>query len=246
MNNTKLGAIFYPTETAGKKIPFESLYLPYIWKEIYFDGVYIDILNQRTGMKILDVGSQIGLTVKHFIPHAKKIYSIEPSPEHFEALQANKTFNHWDNVELFNVALADKDGETTLTQNESNRTTNTIVIGDKVGENEYKFNYAKGISQPTIKAGKGYKNQVKVKTVAFDTFFKQNKIEQVDFCKFDVEGAEDLILRSEGFKKVYEKIKAIEIEFHFPTWRLLADYLVSLGYSPRVYPTSAIIILFTR
>ena len=219
---TKLGGLFYPIEDInGEKIPFDNLYLPYIWKEIYFDGVYIDILNQRSDMVILDVGSQIGLTVQHFIPHAKKIYAIEPSPEHFEALRKNKEFNHWDNVELFNMALADKDGEMTLNFNPSNRTCNSLTL-----------NYNQG---GTL-----------VKTMAFDTFFKENNIEQVDFCKFDVEGAEDMILRSEGFKKVCEKIKAIEIEFHFPTWKLLADYLVSLGYTARVYNTSAIILLFTK
>ena len=210
-----LKALFYPD------VPFDTLFIPYIYKEIYFDGVYIDVLNGRKDMVIMDVGANIGVTVQHFKDHAKKVYAIEPSPEHFEALKKNVEFNKWDNVELFNLALADKDGEMTLNQNDKNRTCNSIVL-------DY--------------GGTG----VKVKTMAFDTFFEKNKIEKVDFCKFDVEGAEDLILRSEGFKKVCEKIKAIEIEFHFSTWPLLAQYLESLGYTARRYNTDAIIILFSR
>jgi FkbM family methyltransferase len=218
---TKLGGIFYPTEHDGKVIPFDSLFLPYIWKEIYFDGVYIDILNGRKDMVIVDVGSQIGLTVKHFQPYSKKVYAIEPSPESFFALQKNKEFNHWDNVELFNYALSDKDGKAMLNFLPTNRTCNSITNDYKQGGSE-------------------------VITKSFDTFFKDNKIKHVDFMKFDVEGAEDMILRSEGFKKVVSKIDAIEIEFHYPTWPQLADYLISLGYKARRYPCSAIVILFSK
>ena len=210
-----LKALFYPD------VPFESLFIPWIYKEIYFDGLYVDVLNQRKDMVIMDVGANIGVTVSHFQPHAKKLYAIEPSPEHFEALSKNKEFNNWDNVELFNMAVADKDGEMTLSQNSSNRTCNSIVL--KYGD-------------------KG----VQVKTIAFDTFFEQNKIEVVDFCKFDVEGAEDLILRSEAFKKVCEKVKNIEVEFHFPTWPQLVDYMISLGYTARRFNTSEIVVLFSR
>jgi FkbM family methyltransferase len=218
----KQGALFYPKEDQnGNPIQFESLFIPFIYKEIYFDGVYIDVLNQRKDMVIMDVGSNIGVTVQHFVPHAKKIYAIEPSPEHFQALKKNKEFNEWDNVELFEAALSDKDGEMTLTQNSNNRTCNSIVL-----------NYG----------GEG----IKVKTIAFDTFFEQNKIDKVDFCKFDVEGAEDLILRSEGFKKVCEKVKSIEVEFHFPSWPQLVDYMISLGYTARRFQCDAIIVLFTR
>jgi FkbM family methyltransferase len=210
-----LKALFYPD------VPFDTLFIPYIYKEIYFDGVYIDILNGKKDMTIVDVGANIGVTVQHFKDYAKKVYAIEPSPEHFEALKKNVEFNKWTNVVPLNYALADKNGTMPFHTNESNRTCNSLVLDYNSGTDV----------------------QVPVKTM--DTFFEENKIENVDFMKFDVEGAEDLILRSEGFKKVYKKIKAIEIEFHFPTWPQLADYLVSLGYKARRYDTSAVILLFT-
>lgn len=228
-DKTKLGALFYPSvDQFGNEVPFDSLYIPYIYNEIYFEGVYIDILNGRTDMTIIDVGANIGVTVDHFRKFAKKVYAIEPSPENFAALAKNKEFNNWDNVELHNVAWADKDGEMEFHQSPNNRTTNQLVMGDDHSSSWY------------------LEQTVKVKTQAIDTFFKENNITKVDFMKFDPEGAEDLILRSEGFKKVCDKIKAIEIEFHHPDWMNLVEYLKGLGYEPRRYQSSAIIVLFTR
>jgi len=218
----KLGALHYPTEdNQGNLIPFDSLFIPYIYKEIYFDGVYTDVLNNRKDMVILDIGANIGVVTDHMRPHAKKIYSIEPSSEHFEALKANKEFNHWDNVEVFKMALADKDGEMTLNYNPANRTCNSLTM-----------NFGQG-------------GEI-VKTMAFDTFLNENKIEEVDFCKFDTENSEDMILRSEGFRNVAPRIKAIEVAFHNAQWPQLAQYMESLGYRGRRYPCAEILVLFTR
>lgn len=217
-----LGAIFFPTtDGRGGEVKFDELYIPYIYREIYFEGVYKDILNNQTEMTILDIGANIGITVQHFKDYAKKVYAVEPLLEHFAALKKNKEFNNWDNVEVFNVAISGSDGEVTMHRNPANRTCASYVL-------EYQ-----GAAE-------------KIKGVALDTFFEENKIEKIDFCKFDVEGAEDDILRSEGFKKVCDKIKAIEVEFHFPTWTSLVEYMQELGYTARRYESSAIIVLFTR
>lgn len=241
----KLGALFYPTEDQqGNKIQFDTLYIPYIYREIYFEGIYIDVLNMRKDMVIVDVGSNIGITVQHFQPYAKKLYAIEPSPEHFEALKKNKEFNGWDNVELFQVAIADRDGEMSFTQNMHNRTMNTLMIGEKTGEDEYKLKPEMKI-EALIKA-RGYKGSLPVKTISMDHFFEQNKIEKVDFMKFDAEGAEDMILRSEGFRKVVDKIQAIMVEFHFPNWMDLVKYMTEFGFKARQYESSAKVILFLR
>jgi len=241
----KVGAIFYPTEDqAGNKIPFDTLYIPYIYREIYFEGIYIDVLNQKKDLTIIDVGSNIGITVQHFQPYAKKLYAIEPSPEHFEALRMNKEINEWHNVELFQLALADKDGEMSFSQNTHNRTMNTLIVGEKTGEDEHAL-------KPEIKEGalikaRGYDTKITVATQAMDTFFEKNKIDHVDFMKFDAEGAEDMILRSEGFKKVVDKIDAIMVEFHFPNWMELVNYMTQFGFKARQYQSSAKVVLFLR
>jgi len=210
-----LKALFYPD------VKFETLYIPYIYKEIYLEGVYVDIFNQKKDMTIIDVGANIGIVTQYMRDYAKKVYAIEPSPEHFEALKKNVEFNKWDNVEAFECAISSIDGEAELSQFEANRTSHSLAI-DHGGK------------------------KVTVKTKRFDTFFRENKIDKVDFVKFDVEGAEDMILRSEGFKNVADKIKAIEVEFHFPSFPELIKYMMELGYQARRYEASAVIVLFTR
>jgi len=216
-----LGALFYPKGTDENPIKFDNLFIPYIYKEIYIEGLYIDILNTKKDMTIMDLGANLGIVTQYMLDNAKKIYAIEPSTEHFEALQKNKEYNNWDNVETFNVAFADKDGEMQLNYLPANRTSHSLV-------NDYK------------------QGGQTVKTVAFDTFFEQNKIEHIDFIKSDVEGAEDLIYRSEGFLKVAPKIDAIMMEMHYPTFPKLVEHMMSLGYKAKRYDSSAVVILFYR
>lgn len=228
----KLGALFYPkTDQTGAEVPFDTLFIPYIYKEIYFEGVYTDILNQRKDMVIVDVGANIGVTVDFFRKYAKTVYAIEPSPENFAALKQNHDFNNWDNVVLCNYALADRNGEMEFAQAPNNRTTNALI--------DPKGSHAVG-------PGGWYQKPFKVPTKSIDTFFEENNIDEVDFMKFDPEGSEELILYSEGFKKVAPKIKAIECEFHHSDWMNIVNFLQSLGFKARRYESSAIIILFTR
>jgi FkbM family methyltransferase len=142
---------------------------------------------------------------------------------------------------VFKLAIADKNGEMELTLNDTNRTMHSLIIGEKTEENKHVVK-----DQDLIIKAKGYEKTEKVKTVRFDTFFKQNKINQVDFCKFDVEGAEDMILRSESFINIADKIKAIEVEFHFPTFPSLIEHMQKLGYNARRFDCSAVIVLFWR
>ena len=238
----KLKALFYPD------VNFETLFIPHIYREIYLDKIYADVFkNKQPGsMTIVDVGANIGIVTQYMRPFARKLYAIEPSSEHFEALAKNKEFNDWDNVEIFKVAIADKDGEMNFAQNTQNRTMNSLMVSNHHDRDTDKLILYDGISNKPMVSVRGYDIKTKVPTKSIDHFFEENKIDQVDFMKFDVEGAEDLILRSEGFKKIAEKIKAIEVEFHFPTWKELVAYMIGLGFTAKQYKSSAIVLLFSR
>ena len=210
-----LKALFFPD------VPFESLYIPYIFKEIYLEGLYVDIFNNKKDLVVIDVGANCGIVTHYMRDYAKQIYAIEPSTEHYEALAKNKEFNKWDNVQTFNMAISGMDGDMVLNLDHQNRTCHSLVLGGKDGGE-------------------------RVKTQTFATFMKENNIKEVDFVKLDVEGAEELILKSEGFTSVCHLIKAIEIEFHFPNFSELIEHMIKLGYSARRYESSAIVILFTR
>jgi FkbM family methyltransferase len=215
-----LKALYYP-DVPEDQGGFNSLFIPYIYKEIYLEGIYTDIFNVRKDMVIMDVGANIGCVTQYMREYAKVIYALEPSKEHFEALSKNIEYNKWDNVKAYNMALADKDGEMALHTNSNNRTCHSLTLDYKQGEEM-------------------------VKTVRFDTFLKDNKIEQIDFCKFDVEGAEDMILYHDSFTSIAPKVKQIMVEFHHPTWQKLVEHLIRLGYEARRYNSSAIVVLFSR
>lgn len=230
MKNLK--ALFYPN------VSFKTLFIPHIYKEIYLEKIYDDVFKNRQpeSMTILDVGANIGVVTQFMQPFAKKLYAIEPSSEHFEALAKNKDYNEWDNVEVFHIAVADQNGETELLKKPDNRTMNSIVLGKKNPDGSLVF---------PSRTRHPYAEPEIVKTMRLDTFLHENNIETVDFMKLDVEGAEEMILKSEGFKKVASRFKSIEIEFHFPDWPNLVVYMTGLGFTAKQYKCSAVVFLFT-
>ena len=216
-----LGALFYPKGTKAKPIPFDSLFIPYIYREIYFEGVYVDSFSGAGDMIVLDIGANIGVVTQYMREKAKKVIAVEPSSEHFAALKKNVEYNKWDNVTPVHAAIAEKNGEMSLNHNDSNRTCHSLNL-QYGGDSE------------------------KVKTYTFSSLMKKHKIDEVDFCKFDVEGYEEAILMSDDFKKVAPKIKKIMVEFHFPEFPKIVDHMLELGYKARRYDSSAIIIMFYR
>ncbi|MBF8249486.1 MAG: hypothetical protein HW400_87 [Candidatus Levybacteria bacterium] len=238
----KLKALFYPD------VDFETLFIPHIYREVYLDRIYADVFKDKQpgSMIIIDVGANIGIVTQYMQPFAKKLYAIEPSGEHFEALAKNKEFNNWDNVELFKLALADKDGEMDLAQNTQNRTTHSLMVSNRHDRGTGKLILYDGISNRPMISIRGYDIKAKVPTKSFDHFFEENNIKHVDFVKFDTEGAEDLILRSDGFRKIAHLIDAIEVEFHFKTWMGLVEYLTQFGFKTKRLESNARVVLFFR
>jgi len=114
--------------------------------------------------------------------------------------------------------------------NIANRTMNTLVVDDK----------------PLLGNYGGYANKFKVITRSIDSFFEENGLDKIDFMKLDTEGAEEMILRSEGFRKVAPTISAFEAEFHLPQWEDLMAYVKSLGFEAKIFESLGHVILFTR
>jgi FkbM family methyltransferase len=218
-----LKALFYPGD-----VPFESLFIPAIYHEIYYDGIYVDILNvldkEKKDPIIVDIGANVGVTVQLFRDHAKKVYAIEPATEHFEAISKNKEFNKWDNVELFKLAISDTNGKDTLSFYQNNRTSHSLV---------YHINITPGDCE-------------EVETMTVNTFLESNGITHVDFMKMDIEGAEDKVLRSKDFAEASKKIDNIMLEFHYPTFPELINIMIDLGYKARRYPCSAVVVDFSK
>ena len=233
-------AIFMPDKDLG------ALAIPWILKEIYIDKCY-EVLRDTKNLTILDIGANIGLVTDFMRPHAKKLYAVEPAPDAFDALTRNA--EGWDNVEMFNFAISDRDGEMEMALPESNTTMGSLMIGDKVskpGEIEtYKVKWTDDLKYSYVQP-LGPLIRMPVPTKRLDTFFSENQIGRVDFMKLDVEGAEELILRGEGFLNVAPKIGCILVEFHYPNWMDLAAKLVNLGYAGHRLKTEADVYIFNR
>jgi FkbM family methyltransferase len=217
-----LNALFYPGN-----VPFDTLYIPAIFHEIYYDSVYLDVMNvldkEKTDPIVIDMGANIGITVNYFREHAKKVYAIEPATENFEAQKQSKEFNHWDNVELFNLAISSQDGEAEMRIYDKNHTSNSLVFR---GRNDKEFET--------------------VKTQKLMTFLNENNIKHVDFMKMDIEGSEKAVLMSPDFAEASKMIDNIIVEFHFSDFPEQINRMIELGYQARRYPCSAIVVDFNK
>jgi FkbM family methyltransferase len=215
-----LNAIYFP-KLDHSFSPFEALWIPEILEELWIKNVYKDIFGERTDMVVIDAGANVGLATQYFYDHCKQIYSIEPSPENFEALAKNKEVNGWDKVKLYNAALANHDGNATLSINSGNRTANSI----------------------TNNWGHGNEN---VKAITIKTIFDENKIESLDFLKMDIEGAEDQVIESPEFAEIAPKIKAMIVEYHNGGWERLHDIITQLGFQSQREATPTVNFLYWR
>jgi FkbM family methyltransferase len=209
-------AIFYPEGRFG------ATYIPQIYSEIYIEKVYNEALHRKRNLTIVDVGANIGITVQNFAGHAKQLYAIEPAKDNYEVLVKNIEFNGWNNVKPIKAAIAEKDGEMELSLNPLNTTTHSLFLKHTNHKSE------------------------KVRTITFETLFKENNIEKADFVKLDIEGYETMVLLGEDFKKMSSKINMIEVEFHGQDLTKIIERMTSLGFKNKQIKSSAVIYLFYK
>lgn len=141
---------------------------------------------------ILDIGANIG-TFTLPISNIKNVtvYAFEPYAPNYTLLKYNVVRNNINNIKIFNRAVGNKVGYTTISE-----TVKTHDVYDK-----YKVKYKK-LTETTnpgaIRLGKG---NVKTKIVTVDSL----KLKKLDFMKVDVEGFEPFVF--DGAKKSIKKFK---------------------------------------
>lgn len=212
-------AIFYDGSLADAHIAD-------ILKEIYMDRVYERIIHGRKDLTIIDFGGNIGLTSMYFSPFAKKVFTLEPDPFHVATIRENLDYNKIDNVEVFQLALANENGKR-------------------------KFHFNTNTTMASLSPAVDDKSQeeIEVKTITIEDFMTQNKIEHVDFAKVDVEGEEFNVICGKHFEHVTQKVDSLLIELHnwanrnfdqIPT--ALRDY----GYQVQQIPSDAVLFYAER
>jgi FkbM family methyltransferase len=132
----------------------------------------------RRGMIVLDIGAHHGfytLLASKLVGPAGKVYAFEPSPREQRALRLNLILNRCKNVSVQALALSDSEGRADF----------YVVNDEHTGFNSLR---PPGISSSTT--------QVKVSVKQLDDWFREAKIDRVDFIKLDVEGGELAVLKS--------------------------------------------------
>jgi FkbM family methyltransferase len=149
----------------------------------------------KKGMTCLDVGGNIGyytLLESRIIGNSGKVIAIEPSPQNFQHLQKNLELENAKNVESFNFAAGDKNGEVNFLVYKESNGSFTIPDGEK-----------------TDLPG----DIIKVPAKTIDTFLNEISVDHVDFVRMDVEGYESHILQ--GMEETIKKSKPMfQIEVH--------------------------------
>ena len=149
----------------------------------------------KKGMICLDVGSNIGyytLLESKIVGADGKVIAIEPSPQNFQHLKKNLEIQNAKNVDAYNFAASDKNGEVNfLVYRESN---GSFTIPD---------------GEETDIPG----DIIKVTAKTMDSFLEELNINHVDFVRMDVEGYESHIIQ--GMINIIKKSKPMfQIEVH--------------------------------
>ena len=136
-----------------------------------------------------------------------KVFSFEPDPRLFNVMKKIISLNKLKNVRLYDKAF--------FSQN------NKLI----------KFNLVENWMQNSINSNKESKQYVKIKTITLDDVNKKNKINKIDFAKFNIEGAEKFL--QNGNKKFLDICKNVGISCHdfidgkeFKTFEIVKKILI--------------------
>ena len=207
--------------------PLETNFFGHIFSEIYKEGAYVDLLEGRKDLTILDIGANVGITSYYFSQFAKQVYSLEPSSEHFELLSKMVDFNKLTNVKPINKALFTDNGKFPFGGPDVNRTMRSLHMA-------------------VWQDGKPIEE---VETITLEKLFEDEKIDHVDFMKLDIEGSEIEVVSHETFRKVADKIDAMLIESHSWSGRnqnQLVEALRKSGFKVKTLETDAQILVATK
>jgi FkbM family methyltransferase len=147
---------------------------------------------------VLDIGANTGhfaLAINALLPHAK-VYSFEPLPECFNALQI-KTLNT-PNIEVFNLALGNSSGSLAFRRNANSLSSSFLEMTD-IHKSAFPETSQSEITHVMIER--------------LDNIAKNIEIKKPLFVKIDVQGFEDQVLL--GGMQIIKQAHIIVIETSF-------------------------------
>lgn len=199
----------------------EVNFIGHILSEVLKEGVYRPYLPPSPQGKVcLDVGANIGLTSLYFSKYFEKVYSLEPSTEHFDTFTKMVEFNKLTNIKPINKALYIDNEKHAFGGRSDNKTMRSLHTA--IWEN----------GQPTEE----------VQCVTLDKLFEDEGITHIDLMKLDIEGSEIEVISSSSFREVADKIDVVCGESHGWSGRhpnQLKEAFVTRGFDFTVIPNDA-------
>ena len=154
----------------------------------------------QPGMVVFDLGANDGEYSRHALAATKnniELYAFEPGPETFKTL--TKKMSHYQNVQLFQVALAEQKGEQTFFY--YNKNSKTARLSSLVQRNDQ------------VEKQLGKTTKITVQTDALDSFCAEHNVPEIGLLKIDTEGAELAILRGAQAMLAQQQIAVIQFEY---------------------------------
>lgn len=164
---------------------------------------------------VIDIGAHIGsfsVWAARQAPNGR-VYAFEPNDENHIFLEENKKLNDLKNLEIFKLAVSDKDGEA------------SFFNSDHLSMSHSFFET-------------GAENTTTVRTISLAGILEANKIDHVDYLKIDAEGAEYLIVLNAS-PEALNKVDKILIEYHDYLdhghhYKDIENYLVNNGFQVEI------------
>jgi FkbM family methyltransferase len=137
----------------------------YMITESWIHNCYTKYFKVKENYVVFDIGANMGAFTMLAAFYAKKgkVYSFEPEEENFKLLEENIKLNNFNNIKATRKAVSNKKEERDFFLS------NTNVGG-------HSFYSSRG------------DKRIKIQTISFEDFIKENKIEKIDFLKLDCEG----------------------------------------------------------
>ncbi len=163
------------------------------WENETFDVIDYFVKKKDT---VIDIGCWIGSLSLYLAANGAKVYAIEPDPVAYagflENIRLNPTLET--SIFAFDIAISPKTNPVTLHARQTYGGSSSSILNRTLDK----------------------QHACEVKGVSFSDFIEQNKLQQVDFIKMDIEGGEFEVLPSmdEALKQL--NFPTMIVEFHYP------------------------------
>lgn len=164
---------------------------PRFIREVLEHSEYRDVFND---LVVIDLGANIGAFSFWIYDHARIIHAIEPSRRNIECLEKTIELNELTKIKTHCVGISGNGGD------------RQFYINGNPGGGGWKLD-----PEPTPVQ---QSNVAILPTKTLEQFMADEQIEYVDVLKIDIEGGENELFVSKGFRSVAHRITTIVGEFH--------------------------------